>query len=536
MIIKDDLFQTGNREKVWDKYCGFLDLSLPDFMEIQEQMLEKQLDIVRTSKLAGKFMPYHPGNIAEFRDAVPLTTYDDYAGFLMEKNEDALAVKPYCWARSTGRCGCKKWVPYTERAIEMFGIVGVASMILACANNRGEVNIGSKVKMLLNLPPAPYVIGLLADIMVPCLDARVIAPAIGYAEDDYESKLQAGFATAMRTGVDVLSCLATMLITTGDRLVENPGVMSFGWKALYPHVMWRLMKAWVSSRREGRAILPRDLWPLEGLCCYGIGGCVYREKLKYYWGRDPLQSYGSAETGMIAINAWNKKHLTFMPSSCFLEFIPEGEWLRGRENPRYKPQTVLFDEVEPGRRYELVITSFHGMPFLRYRMGDLIKVMALEDREAGIRLPQVDFETRIADIIDIAGSTRLDEETIWKAIANTGVKYEDWSARAETEDGRDVLRLYIELKSETALGELNRGIRRELKALARDYIDAEDGQDIPPLHLYPVSRGSFRRYYEEKRKEGADLAWLRPPHMNAPDDVISQLVRISQGSKAEINA
>jgi len=182
MVTEDEVFRLGNKEKAWNTYCGFLDLSLPDFMQIQEQLLLKQLDLVYDSPLARQFLPQKPRDVAEFRRMVRLTTYEDYAGPLNRKDETVLAVKPYCWAHTSGRGGAPKWVPYTERAIEMFGIVGVASMILACANRRGEVNFGSGIRILINLPPAPYMTGLLADILAPRLGARVIPPPEEYAD------------------------------------------------------------------------------------------------------------------------------------------------------------------------------------------------------------------------------------------------------------------------------------------------------------------------------------------------------------------
>ncbi|MCJ7654030.1 MAG: hypothetical protein MUO97_01810 [Dehalococcoidia bacterium] len=52
MITKDELFKTGDKERIWQKYCGFLDLSLTEFMEIQEQLLMEQIDLVYDSPLA----------------------------------------------------------------------------------------------------------------------------------------------------------------------------------------------------------------------------------------------------------------------------------------------------------------------------------------------------------------------------------------------------------------------------------------------------------------------------------------------------
>lgn len=75
-MAKDELFQTGDQQGIWQKYCGFLDLSLAEFMEIQEQLLMDQIDLVYDSPLARKFLPKKPKDESEFRRLVPLTTLE----------------------------------------------------------------------------------------------------------------------------------------------------------------------------------------------------------------------------------------------------------------------------------------------------------------------------------------------------------------------------------------------------------------------------------------------------------------------------
>jgi phenylacetate-coenzyme A ligase PaaK-like adenylate-forming protein len=291
--------------------------------------------------------------------------------------------------------------------------------------------------------------------------------------------------------------------------------------------MLRLIQAWLKAKREGRALLPKDLWALKGLAAYGTDTSIYRKQLIHYWGKEPLETYAATETGLMATHAWNKRSMTFVPSSCFFEFVPEAEWLKSRDDKNYQPSTILLDEVKPGERYEIIITSFYGMPFLRYRIGDLIKVIALEDEEAGIKLPQMVFDSRADDLIDIAGFTRFDEKTIWQAIANTGVKYEDWSARKEYEQqDKPILHLYIELKEETESKVLEESIQQELAAIDQDCRDLRGMLGIRPLRVTLLPAGSFQRYYEERKRGGADLAHLKPPHMNASDTIIRDLLSL----------
>jgi hypothetical protein len=524
MIKKDELFKIGDHKRIWQKYCGFFDLSLAEFMEIQEQLLMEQIELVHESPLARKLMPRKPEDVSDFRKIVPFTTFDDYAAYFKERNEEILPVKPYFWASTSGRGGTPKFIPYTEKAAEMSVISSITLMILACTTQKGAVEIDSGVRVLHNLPPRPYITGTLLQLMPQILDMNLIPPPDKYENADFQARIQAGFELALSTGVDFLSSLTAVLIKMGESFTESSGKLKFNRHMLHPNVMIRLIRALLRAKREGRTLLPKDLWPLKGLACYGMDTAIYREKLKHYWGKIPLETYASTETAVIATQAWNKKYMTFIPSSCFLEFAPEGEWLKSRESKDYQPATVLLDEVEPGQYYEVIITSFQGMPFLRYRLGDLIKIVALEDEEAGIKLPQMVFESRADGLIDFVGFPRLDEKTVWQAIANTGLKHEDWSARKENEQNQPIIRIYIELKEKMEAKEVERLIHQELIAINRDYEDLESTLGIQPLRVTILPAGSFKRYYERKKASGADLAHLKPPHMNASDVVIQDFL------------
>lgn len=528
MLTKDELFRIGDKERIWRKYCGFLDLSITEFMDMQEQLLMNQIELVYDSPLARKFMPKKPKDIAEFRSFVPVTTFDDYAAYLDSEHEDVLATKPYLWARTSGKGGTPKQVPYTERAMERLAMSSIASLILACATRKGEVNIGSGTKILHCMPPPPYLSGIITRTVPQLLDARVIPPLDRYQDTEFEARIRDGFRIALRTRVDILSSLTTVLVKMGKVFAESSGHMKLSRHMLHPQVALRLIGAWLRAKRQGRTLLPKDLWPLKGLACYGTDTSIYREQLIHYWGREPLELYGATEAGIMATNAWNKKSMTFFPFVCFLEFAPEEEWVKSRENKDYQPSTVLLSELRPGERYEVILTSFYGMPFLRYRLGDLIKIVALEDEEAGINLPQMVFDGRADDIIDISGFPRLDEKTIWQAIASSGIEYEDWVARKEYEGNQPIVRLYIESKEQLDVSEVERMIEQQLVAINPDYADLVSMLGSGPLKVTLLPFGSFQRYYEERQRDGAELAHLKPPHMNASDTIIQDLV----GSRA----
>jgi len=443
MMTEGEYLRTMSKAKIWDRYCGFFDLSIKEFMDIQSHLLLEELELVANSGLSAKVVSgVFPRTVEDFRNLVPLTRYENYEPYIGQCQEDLLAEKPYFWGRTSGRGGSPKWVPYTEKAIEWLAKYGVTLFILASSSKKGEINIDNGLRVMQNVPPRPYYTGLSAWIMPKVMDIRMIPPMEKYENLPFETKIADGFQMALYTGVDILGSLTTILIKMGERFTESSKGLKLSQNMLHPRVIMRLIPALIKSRREKRPILPKDLWPLKGLICFGMDTSLYRDQLVYYWGKTPLELYGCTEGGLVAVQAWNKKWLTLYPFTNFYEFIPEEEWKKNKENPDYKPATVLLDEVEPGKLYEIVLTSFHGMPFLRYRQGDFIKVAALEDTEAGIKLPQLIFERRADDIIDIGGFTRLDEKTIWQAILNTGVKYEDWAARKEYSEEKPVLHIY----------------------------------------------------------------------------------------------
>jgi hypothetical protein len=518
-----------DKGKVWQKYCGFLDLSVKEFMEIQQHLLLEQIKSISSSPLT-KIITNgaQPQNLTEFRQQVPLTRYEDYKPYIGSRQEDYLLKKPAFWARTSGKGGEPKWVPYTREAMDWVVTAGIASLILACASHKGEVRITSGVKVLQNLAPPPYFSGIVGKVMDAEGCTRTIPPIDDYTDQPFEKRTEAGFREALRSPVEVLGSLTAVLIKMGESFAENHGKINLNRGMLHPRILIRLLSAYLRSRKENRPLLPKDLWPLKGLICYGMDTSAYREQIKYYWGKEPLELYSSTECATLALQSWNKKALTFLPFSGFLEFIPEAEWLKNRQDRHYQPHTILLNDLREGSLYEVVFTSFHGMPFLRYRLGDLIKIVSLEDKETGIRLPQLVFQCRADDTIDINGFARLDEKTIWQAITRSGVKIVDWSARKEFVQNKPLIHIYLEPRDHVAMNELGERIHKQILDIHKDYKDLHDMLGVLPVKVTALPPGSFRYYYESRRKTGTDLAHLKPPQMNALDRDIEELLVISR--------
>jgi phenylacetate-coenzyme A ligase PaaK-like adenylate-forming protein len=222
--------------------------------------------------------------------------------------------------------------------------------------------------------------------------------------------------------------------------------------------------------------------------------------------------------------------MTFIPNLNFLEFIPESEHWKWQLDHSYQPKTILLDEVRPGENYELVITNLHGGALVRYRIGDMIKITSLRNEQLGIETPQMVFERRADDLIDFA-AVRLTEKTIWQAIENTGIAYQDWTACKK--EGEPVLQVFIELSNGYNKGktEIEKAIYDQIihpPDTKDSYLTSSDHDDLVNMIHFQVEvnllpSGAFANYTAQRISEGADLAHIKPPHINPTDRVLSLL-------------
>ena len=527
-----DLLRQGRKSQIWTRYCGFLDLSIDEFMKIQERLLSEQIELISKTEYGKRFFGEKPPrSLAEFRRDLPLTDYEDYGEFFESKRQDEGYEGAYLWAHTSGRSGPMKWIPYTHEAYLRLGERVLSGIILAAAREKGEVRLEEGDTLVCNTPPRPYISGIILRALGEQFNFDFIPPLDETEEMDFQERIEKGFETGLETGIDILGSISVVLVKMGERFAQGAQTMRLSGSLLKPKVAFRLARGLLRSKLEHRPLLPKDLWTLKALTSGGMDTSIYRDKIQYYWGVTPYDQYGSTEDGSIAAQAWNKKWMTFFPDAAFLEFVPEEEWAAWNSDRHYQPETVLLTEVTPGKMYELVITNYYGMPLLRYRTHDVIRFPALADEEIGVRLPQMEFVARTGDFIDLAGFTGIiDEKMVWQAVVNSGIAYTDWAMRKETLNGEPILHLYIETAQPADNETVRRMIHTSMKALNPYYADYEDILEKQALEVTVLPEGTFQAYMMEKQAGGTDLAHLKPPHMNASDDVIKVLLHMGKSA------
>lgn len=531
MTKAGELLRHGKTQEFWQRYCGFIDLSLDEFMRIQERLLLGQIEWFSKCELGRKIMGQQPpASVEEFRRKVPFTTYADYAPYLLEKRTDVLPEKPIFWIRTSGRSGeyPHKWAPVFEQTWRTKpGPSTLAAMTLASCHGRGDIALEEGDNIVYFMGPPPLGLGCLVHSLLEEFPFKLVPPAQEAEALDFDRRTKRAFQLAMREGIDTFFGISSILVRIGEQFAQGSGKRGFSRDLLYPEVIFRLLRGFVRSKLARRPMYPKDLWDVKAILTVGMDTDIYRDRIKKYWGKEPLEMYGGTEIWWVAFQTWDREGMTFLPDICFLEFIPEEEHLKSRNNPSYVPRAVTLKEVKAGEKYEMVVTNFGGV-FTRYRVGDMIKITSLRNEKLDINIPQMRFYSRCDDIIDLAGFTRLAEKAIWQAIEDSGVEYEDWTVRKELDGSHSILHLYIESKSDAkSREEVEQLIHESLKKRDEDYKDLENITGRKALRVSLLSRGTFAGYIADRRAAGVEMAHLKPTHINPKDDVLGRLLKIA---------
>jgi hypothetical protein len=516
--------------------CGFIDLSLQQFMAIQKRLLLEQIELLKNCELGRKVMHgAMPETVEEFREQVPLTTYGDYLPQLVEKREDLLATKIARWVRTSGHTGeyDVKWIPVSQGFLDEYEKIATGVFIFTMCDRRGDTSkVKEHLKVLYTVGPPEYGSGLGVQLTQKAVNYDLL-PSNRNEIRSFREVIQAGFKEALYRGLDGFGGLSSVLVAVGEQLQQQSGNIKITSLLSHPGALFRVVKGLTRSKLARRPMLPKDLWSIKFIGGGGADCAIFGRRVEELWGRHPLEAYGGSEGGMCACQTWDYEGMTFVPSLNFFEFIPEREWFKWQLDHSYQPKTVLLDEVEAGKVYEIVITNFHGGIMTRYRPGDLIKISSLRNETLNIDIPQMTFHSRADDLIDITGFGHLTERIIWEAIEGAGIPYADWTARKEAKGGKPILHLYLELKNDFIASEqaVAAAVYDELIKLDsvyhyniyEAYGDPETVLGLRPVEVSFLSEGTFTRYINERQTAGAALGHLKPPHINPSEKVLSLL-------------
>lgn len=517
------------KEAIWSEYCGFLDLTIEEYMQIQNRLLLEQIRLWSNSPLGQGFLKgRHPRTIEEFRAMVPLTTYDDYADVLLARRKEMLPEEPVIWIQTTWEGGKHpiKAAPYTQGMLKTYQNNVLACLILSTSSQKGEFDVSPSDNILYALAPLPYPTGLFPVALEDEIGIGFLPPVKDAVKMSFKERNVKGFQMGLKRGIGFFFGMGSVAyyVSLSVASMGSGGGSSKGLKKLAgisPSMLLRLAKAKKKCKEENRQLKPKDLFQLKGFMCAGTDNRCYKDDLEDLWGVRPMELFAGTEPSCIGTETWTRNGMYFFPDTCFYEFIPEAEMERNMEDSTYQPRTVLMNEVREGEKYELVLTIFKGGAFARYRVGDVYRCVGLTNKEDETQIPRFQYIDRVSSIIDIAGFTRISEYSITRSIELSGLPIKDWIAQKEYKDNRrPVLHMYVEM-DEGCLANyaVSQMILKEHLGIYFKYID-EDYQDLKkilgmdPLEITILKCGTFDRY---RKSAGRNIRHMSPPAREVQD-------------------
>ncbi|MQL94168.1 hypothetical protein Taro_026824 [Colocasia esculenta] len=205
---------------------------------------------------------------------------------------------------------------------------------------------------------------------------------------------------------------------------------------------------------------------------------------------------------------------TIMPNMAYFEFLPyESSNITSRDPP---PRLVELADVEVGKEYELVITTYAGLN--RYRVGDILRVTGFHNAA-----PQFHFVRRKNVLLSIE-SDKTDEAELQKAVENAaellkpyGANVEEYTSHADTKAIPGHYVIYWELMvKEPACGPsaeiLERCCLEMEESLNSVYRQSRvaDGS-IGPLEIRVVRSRTFEEVMDFAISRGASINQYKAP-------------------------
>lgn len=508
----EDKLKKYSREQLWQEYCGFLDMSLDEYMYTQRRLMEEQLQLWSKSGLGRQLLRgNHPRTIDELREMLPLTSYADYADVLLAKRTEMLCGEPAIWIQTTWEGGLRpiKLAPYTRSMLDTYRHNLLATMMMATARRKGEFDVKKGDRILYGGAPLPYMTGLMPSLFDEDITFTWLPDNNTNSDLSFSQRIKKGFSMALSGGVDFFFGIGSVANYITESFSKG-GSGGGGKHAVSPGNALRYLRGKYISRRDGRAITPGDVFRLKAFFFAGTDAKCYKDRLTKAWGIMPVELAAGTESTCIGAENWEHNGMVFFPDACFYEFIPEEEMRRNLKDPAYQPRTCLMDEIQAGETYELVLSVLHGGAFMRYRIGDMYHCLSAGSGQ----LPHLTFVDRVPDVIDIAGFTRITASSMQEVIRLSRLELGDWVLKKEFNQNDDpFLHMYLEIPPDAQASEVvTRTVLTEHLSLYFKYFDSDYGDlkkllNMEPLQITVLKYGTIAAY---EAKIGAKLPCINP--------------------------
>lgn len=514
-----------------------------DPMRYNTELLMRMLDDNKDTEYGRKYGFADIKSVAEFQERVPLTTFDDYAGYVYRMTEggESGLISAYNiahYAKTSGTMGNPKRIPVSDRAMGVMNRYNMQlrTKIICDAIGFDWANppylnlIESQLTTLKN--GATYgaisakVIGQMGDylpmLMTSPLEALVPDPKTNtrylharFALMNPEiTSMGFSFSSILLELMQYIESEWEMLVDdiekgTIDESVKMPAdVRASVLGKIQPMPERAAQLREIFSQGFDEPIMPK-IWPnltiFSGVATGGFA--TYYNKLRQRYAGDGVRLFYvglNASEGILSVPMdVDCPDSVLIPDSVFYEFIPIDS-----EDPG---DIVTIDGVEVGKTYEIVITNQSG--FYRYRIRDAVKVTGMYNNT-----PMIQFQYRIDQTISVLGEKTT--ELVLRGVAERverelGYSMEDFSVFGDVDS---VPMRYVMLMEATLPEGLDPGaVAAELdKGLCEgnpSYGDKVAKGMLDHLRLLFLQPETYLLYRDVMISKGAASAQLKPPRI-----------------------
>ncbi|PIM99927.1 hypothetical protein CDL12_27572 [Handroanthus impetiginosus] len=382
-----------------------------------------------------------------------------------------------------------------------------------------------------NRPYDPYNVYTSPDEAILCLDSfqsMYTQMLCGLLMRHQVLRVGAVFASGLLRAIRFLQTNWRQLahdISTGSLhpRITDPAIQECMSKILKPNpdLAEFITKECEDDNWEG--IIPR-IWPNTKYLDVIVTGAMaqYRSLLDFYSGGLPqaCTMYASSECyfglNLKPMTKPDDVSYTIMPNMGYFEFIPHDtadpvELSRGS-----LPRLVDLADVEVGKEYELVVTTYSGL--CRYRVGDILRVTDFHNLA-----PQFKFIRRKNVLLSI-DADKTDELELQKAVENaaallrefdtTLVEYTSY-ADTDTIPGHYVI--YWELLIRDQTNPPSHGVLEKCCLVMEESLNSVYRQcrvadnSVGPLEIRVVKNGTFEELMDYAISRGASINQYKAP-------------------------
>ncbi len=511
-------------------------------MEINKALLMSILKDNKDTDIGKKYDFASIDTIEEYQKRLPVTTYDDYAGYILRMtngNEDNVltSYEVNLYSETNGTLGNPKIMPMSEKAIEVQNTYNslICSAIkeeaLDADWKKGRAMYLMECKMVEMKGGKPY--GALSSIMMekmkPLLDKTSSTPfeALFPAEGTDARYLQSRFGLACD---DITQICCTFLSYAAEIMryieknwemlvddIENgtindcvrlpDGVREELLKKINPDPKRARELREVFEKGFGKPFACKVWKNLKVISGVGTGAFeIYDNKLKERYVDSSVKFYypgiSSTEALFSVPMEMGCKDSALVPRSIFYEFLPIDA------NDDFS-KIVTMDKVEVGKDYEIIMTSLSGL--YRYRMRDCVRIMGKYNE-----LPLIRFQYRIDQMLDIMDD-HTSEMAITKAATDTaselGFELVDFSVFADR-DAMPPCYVYLmeigDHPQELTLEKIRKHVDTKLCTFNPDLKGLIDKDLCAPTVLHVVQDETYMLYRDLMAMKGRNSAQLKP--------------------------